>query len=595
MSYVAKLTAKQLKALPDSMFGLPKTRQYPMPDKAHVIKAIQFFKFCPDKDKPELAKNINRRAKELKMQVKVQPSSAFYKYADKSILKEAMVIQEFHIGQLSPIVTIEPQVIKMNFGNGRMDENNGPLDRLQRLWASAKSNDAKAEETAKIVSEAINNGATIDAITYSKINELDNLWYMQNSWAKSLNMSFSDRNSERMSESVKLLQDNIRAHDVEAIIKILNSMSGTMLASSLALVNYTTDLDDNQKSYINSKVNMYRSNTDILANISFPNIMDNSLRTFNDGNNFSYRMSDDDIYIIDSFVNMLSDECLLGSGLHALARKKFQDQMIWDGCIVQSTPPESYSVFKQIDCLGYARGNTDYGYYRKNMQSCCYDFLKMGDKGDIYVVAEIFPSRPKQDMNRHMFMVKIHDRNDQEYNNRVLTHFLGSKEPITVITRVVTINLHKPSLEATDFKALYNGIQISNNGNVSFMLDELQPWGDKYSLCKQMMERNLKDKEYEHYKNNLCALYSLINVIYNRYNPALADDSQEAKTALGVMDKSMSLFKDGIGNMAKIQPEFNFIDYYMSSHYNDKLSVFKSLDDKELRDEATIAYGWIMQ
>ena len=147
---MAKLSAAQLKALPDSMFGLPKTRQYPMPDKAHVIKAIQFFKYCKDADKPELAKNINRRAKELKMQIKVQPTSAFYKYADKAILKEATLVQEFHIGQLSPIVTLQPEVIRMNFGNGKMEDTTGPLERLSKLWGSKKSLEEKNAGTADI-------------------------------------------------------------------------------------------------------------------------------------------------------------------------------------------------------------------------------------------------------------------------------------------------------------------------------------------------------------------------------------------------------------------------------------------------------------
>ena len=40
---MAKLTAEQLKALPDKMFGLTKERKWPLRDREHVIKAIQFF------------------------------------------------------------------------------------------------------------------------------------------------------------------------------------------------------------------------------------------------------------------------------------------------------------------------------------------------------------------------------------------------------------------------------------------------------------------------------------------------------------------------------------------------------------------------
>ncbi len=36
---MAKLTTKQREALPDSKFGLPEERKYPMPDKAHARNA----------------------------------------------------------------------------------------------------------------------------------------------------------------------------------------------------------------------------------------------------------------------------------------------------------------------------------------------------------------------------------------------------------------------------------------------------------------------------------------------------------------------------------------------------------------------------
>ena len=36
---MANLTAKEREALPDSKFGLPEERKYPMPDKAHARNA----------------------------------------------------------------------------------------------------------------------------------------------------------------------------------------------------------------------------------------------------------------------------------------------------------------------------------------------------------------------------------------------------------------------------------------------------------------------------------------------------------------------------------------------------------------------------
>ena len=44
--------------LPDSMFGLPERREYPMPDAAHVRAAEAYFRYCPEDLKPTLARAI---------------------------------------------------------------------------------------------------------------------------------------------------------------------------------------------------------------------------------------------------------------------------------------------------------------------------------------------------------------------------------------------------------------------------------------------------------------------------------------------------------------------------------------------------------
>lgn len=58
-----RLDAEERKELPDSMYGLPGRREYPMPDAAHVRAAEAYFRYCPEALKPELAKAILRFAK----------------------------------------------------------------------------------------------------------------------------------------------------------------------------------------------------------------------------------------------------------------------------------------------------------------------------------------------------------------------------------------------------------------------------------------------------------------------------------------------------------------------------------------------------
>ena len=579
---MAKLTADQLKALPDEMFGLPKTRQYPMPDKAHVIKAIQFFKYCKDEDKPELAKNINRRAKELGMKIKVQPSSAFYKYADKTILKEATLVQEFHIGQLAPIVTLEPQVIKMNFGNGKREDAPGPIERLNALWGSQKSLNTKAVDTAAIVHEAVSSQYRFNANEVAILAGIDSLSYMTRKWEKTTESSLSDRLYDHCNECYSHIQEYIDEHRLDDIVNLINSMTTrTEYACVLGILSYTMALSDDEKNYIFSKTKFGQVNLDGI--VSSDNIagMNKQVVPMKVG------MTDNDIFHVDQFVNMLNGKYLIMDIAMRIAGRRFGDELIFiTGNNIEN---DSHSVTSQLRYIELADKIPSYGFYRKFINDRSFmDFIRIDSR--IY-----FASRCVVRNTLHILLIAIYDYHNEDYNMNVLSYCLGADPVFKLITRVLSFPIPKhPSLEASDFKDVYNGIQISKNGNVSFLLDELEPWQAKYDTCKSMMERNLKDNEYEHYKNNLCALYSMINLIYNKYNPTLSDDSQEAKSALGVMDKATSLFRDGIGSISKIQPEFNFINYYMANHYNDKLTVFHSLEDKELRDEATLSYQWIM-
>ncbi len=63
----SKISSKQRKKLDDSQFGIPSLRKYPLTDEKHVLQAVRFFKKAPEEHKPELARNIVKRAKELNM------------------------------------------------------------------------------------------------------------------------------------------------------------------------------------------------------------------------------------------------------------------------------------------------------------------------------------------------------------------------------------------------------------------------------------------------------------------------------------------------------------------------------------------------
>lgn len=58
-----RLDAAERRALPDSAFGIPELREFPMPDAAHVRSAESYFHYAPDEYKPALARRILQKAR----------------------------------------------------------------------------------------------------------------------------------------------------------------------------------------------------------------------------------------------------------------------------------------------------------------------------------------------------------------------------------------------------------------------------------------------------------------------------------------------------------------------------------------------------
>lgn len=75
-----RISYEEKKELPDSVFGLPERREYPMPDAAHVRAAEAYFRYCPEDLKPCLARAILQRAQEFGVDVE---SPTVLAYADK--------------------------------------------------------------------------------------------------------------------------------------------------------------------------------------------------------------------------------------------------------------------------------------------------------------------------------------------------------------------------------------------------------------------------------------------------------------------------------------------------------------------------------
>lgn len=75
-----RLSYEEKKELPDSVYGLPERREYPMPDAAHVRAAEAYFRYCPEELRPRLARAILSRAQQFGVDVE---SPTVIGYANK--------------------------------------------------------------------------------------------------------------------------------------------------------------------------------------------------------------------------------------------------------------------------------------------------------------------------------------------------------------------------------------------------------------------------------------------------------------------------------------------------------------------------------
>ena len=92
----SKMSSKTRNNLPDSEFGLPKQRRFPINDKPHVLSAIRFFNHVEKQYESELASNIIKKIHQFKMEdeIHVGPNNRFKTYWDRELSKNSKSVKE---------------------------------------------------------------------------------------------------------------------------------------------------------------------------------------------------------------------------------------------------------------------------------------------------------------------------------------------------------------------------------------------------------------------------------------------------------------------------------------------------------------------
>jgi len=126
---MSELSSKQRNNLNSSVFGIPSLRKYPLNDKEHVVKAIQFFHHCPLEYKRELAHNINKEAK--KYDIAISQSSKIYEYLNES--------EQVEIDLMQDLFNLEEDLYLIEAFGMNEPEAKGSVDVAISLWKKRKN------------------------------------------------------------------------------------------------------------------------------------------------------------------------------------------------------------------------------------------------------------------------------------------------------------------------------------------------------------------------------------------------------------------------------------------------------------------------
>lgn len=98
---------KKRSELPDSVFGIPQERKYPMPDEKHTRSAIKLFNHVEPKYEEQLAKAVIKNMKKYNIDGSVVgPNNRLRKYLPKDMIKECIeyVMMDYNIMRGAPFI-----------------------------------------------------------------------------------------------------------------------------------------------------------------------------------------------------------------------------------------------------------------------------------------------------------------------------------------------------------------------------------------------------------------------------------------------------------------------------------------------------------
>lgn len=616
------LTTKQRNKLDDSKFGLPDERKYPLTDKAHVRKAVQFFKYCPPAKRLPLASAINKRAKELKMNIQVSKDSAFYKYAAKTPVKESsleglgieliedtqyvfdsidtdirsfeeyfqvlisnMFHQEFNTTSIMGLDNFEERmfdIVNRNFG-ALDDSGFNPLSRLNDM--------------AKCFYEVL-----LDLIEYHREIKLDSTRIMNcmlEDLRKLLNDCVGIIDVQTIRRTLKLITDLVEKGSINKryLCRVITEVKYSSLLRKRFVYQYCEDEDSAEKirnlCTIHDILDDYIADWDMRKDWNITCVIhpdDESFKNFlglpsTGVSNTQYMFKavkkklEDELGIIDkSYEGRLPITHIFNTALHgdeseadvpviqnilkSLEGYLRRENIQWfDECLCTrlSAPDLMFlKTIKEIDQI--VTGNA-------SDQEPVYYGLGCGDS--LFLLAR----------NRHVrgeyYLIKLFCNGEfMQFDN--LRCGPDSFDPNQKL-QSIQIKATRPST----LHSLTEGFHFDGEGNLKFTFKPRRSLMDEYAENHKLLVANFKSGNFDGMKTNLAYHFTLINYIEREFmfgKKGKKVSEEKKNEAMKARMFAMNDFKTYMSEVLKSDPSFDFAVYYEKGDFGKKI-VSVSEDD----------------
>jgi len=613
-----KLKAKDRDILDSEEFGLPKERKYPLIDEEHIRQAIRFFKYCKPTQKLELSNNINRKAKIYRMEMNLSKTNPFYKYADKSILKESISMDD-----LIYDIELPEGILELSLKNDYLKKMLNELynflpSSLEELFIFEKkiyesyyipfvhyfllNNLNKIETPVKYLLKAINEYMYkiiykrgfehilyIDGANYllsSEINIFIDSFKLQINMVNDICYMIDSENTEDDNNKyLSMLMNNVK-HSIGLDCLRALSVNNNLLkdTTKTKIETLSNLLDIFIKSFIKEFSSVYGaySKVEINARFNYNDYLDVDLN-----NSIRYLEKKSNELKDLTRISLTKTKLLLGINFFDETNSFFLQDISINNSVI-------------YDILDFLSGSLNP------------DFIKSYDKNytlKLESVDLIFLNKLKEfysgiytasDRNDEIIYYGIGSdrlyllgKNTSNIDEFILIKLYENGEELNIIPLVDKTGIHSlKRLNPINMKIIYRqkpkyfndilteGISIDKEGNIKISFKPTKSYMDEYSENHALLIENFKSKNFEAMKHNLAFLFALINsierdVIYNKKvnDENILVDAKKAR-AFAIND-----FKTYLKEIEKNEKRFDFTKYYHDGEYD---SVIYNIDKNSI-------------